>query len=170
MKCSICSKNEAYLCFKQVINGVSKKIYLCEECAETAQAELSPVMSGADVSCDIQTGPGLFMNQSEKTCSKCGLKESEFHRYSRLGCPECYNVFATILEPIMESVHAGMKHAGKIPYGEKRNRKIDSLKKAMSSAVAKQDFEEAAALRDRITSLEKSTGAREGRGGRDNDN
>ena len=33
MLCSICHKNEAVICYTEIINGIKKEQYLCPECA-----------------------------------------------------------------------------------------------------------------------------------------
>lgn len=41
----------------------------------------------------------------EKTCPVCGLTLSELSARGRLGCPECYRVFAREVEMAVERLH-----------------------------------------------------------------
>ena len=63
------------------------------------------------------------------------------------------------LGDIIEGIHGKREHVGKIPkhLGGRigREKKIEKLKEKLSIAVGKQEFEEAAKLRDEIQSLEK---------------
>ena len=76
----------------------------------------------------------------------------------RLGCPVCYDTFRQGIEPLLRNMHRGTHHKGKIPARhrdakELRNR-LDSLETELKQAIAKEDYEGAASLRDRIRDLE----------------
>jgi protein arginine kinase activator len=78
----------------------------------------------------------------------------------RLGCPECYKVFAEPLEGLVKTMHKGTRHIGKVPEAFRHNRDLNDrlklLQKRLSKAIESEDFEEAAILRDEI----KQTSAR----------
>ena len=51
-------------------------------------------------------------------------------------------------------MHDGTRHAGKAPRAEQADAELASLRTALEKAISAQDFEEAAALRDRIHDME----------------
>jgi protein arginine kinase activator len=84
------------------------------------------------------------------------MRGSDFKKTSRLGCPACYEAFSEELAPLLGAMQKGTQHAGKVPASEKVTTEIEGLKKALERAVAAQDFEEAAKLRDRVRDLKAS--------------
>ncbi len=91
------------------------------------------------------------------TCPKCGFTLESFKEFGRLGCPICYDVFAFELEPVFRKAHPGVLHKGKRPGScteTVSKEEIESLKRELQERVEKEDFEEAALLRDRIWELE----------------
>jgi protein arginine kinase activator len=86
-------------------------------------------------------------------CPACGLKYAQFRADGRLGCPLDYDRFAPVLLPLLERVHRGTRHAGKVPRAVRRARlagELDDLREQLRAAVAAERYEEAARLRDRI--------------------
>ena len=162
MLCQNCGKNEATTHIKQVINGDTAERHLCSECAEHLGYGDAFSGFGFDVA-------GLFGNffgdavhslgapRKVVRCPKCGSSFNDIVREGRVGCAECYKVFYNELKRIHGQIH----HSGKIastaePVSEEEA-KIDEkeeLKKQMDEAVAAQNFELAAQLRDRIKELE----------------
>ncbi len=91
-------------------------------------------------------------------CESCGTTHQDFKKGGRLGCDACYHVFRPILDPLLEGMHAGTQHLGKIPSGsESRVRfeqSVDQLKKELLTAIENEDFEKAAEFRDQLKILE----------------
>ena len=80
-------------------------------------------------------------------CESCGITHQEFKKEGRLGCEACYHVFRPILDHLLDGMHAGTKHLGKIPWIRLKNKSrksVGTLKKELKQAVEKEDYEEAA--------------------------
>lgn len=152
MTCNMCQENEATMHFKQVSDGAAKEIHLCAKCALQAEFNIEPIISLTEslLAPEFQTNN---YQDPEKKCDGCGMKESDFRRLSRLGCPTCYTSFAKELVPILSAMHKTSRHIGRTPAVEVANREITGLEQSMEKAVAIQDFEEAATLRDKISEL-----------------
>jgi protein arginine kinase activator len=77
----------------------------------------------------------------------------------RLGCSKCYEDFMLELKPFIKIIQSGIEHKGKIPLNcNKRlkiEKKIKDLKFKLEEQIIIENFEEAAKLRDKITSLQK---------------
>ena len=67
-------------------------------------------------------------------------------------------MFRPVLDPLLDGMHAGVKHLGKIPAGSKSrvdfDQSIELIRKELQEAVEREDFEKAAELRDRLHDME----------------
>ena len=76
----------------------------------------------------------------------------------KVGCDKCYETFIDQLLPSFQRMHGRSRHAGKTPIGcaptDTVQDKIARLKSELEKAVAEQNFEQAATLRDEIKRLE----------------
>jgi protein arginine kinase activator len=123
-----------------------QRVDLCEECAkqkgvnDPAGFSLADLLLGLGASQEIEQAAG----GTELKCLKSG----------RLGCADCYTTFAEGLASLLKSMHKGTKHLGKVPQALQQSRdqseKLKGLRKKLDKAVAEEDFEQAARLRDEI--------------------
>jgi protein arginine kinase activator len=92
-------------------------------------------------------------------CPNCGLTYVQFRQTGRLGCSQCYEAFSQRLIPLIKRIQGSTEHTGKIPlrrgHGAQRQRQLETLRVNLNRAVAREEFEEAARLRDQIRELEK---------------
>lgn len=155
MQCEICKSKEANVHLKQACNGMVREVHVCQECAAKhgfdAQSQLSLTdflfgMAGAQQEALL---PG-----EDKSCPVCHARWSDFKKTTRLGCSTCYEIFSKELEPVLASMHKKDRHIGKAPADRVAGVEEASLRKALEDAVAAQNFEEAAKLRDRLRELE----------------
>jgi protein arginine kinase activator len=152
MKCEICKSGEATVHFKQVCNGSVKELYVCEKCAAQNGFDAQSPLSMTDLLFGTRD-PSEKAPEAEKSCPVCGLRRRDFRKNSRLGCAACYEAFSEELAPLLAAMQKGCRHVGKVPAGEMISAEAASLQQALEKAVAAQDFEEAAQLRDRIRAL-----------------
>ena len=156
MLCCICKEKDATVHLTQIAGDKTQKVDLCEECAkqkgvnDPAGFSLADLLLGLGASQEMEQATG----GSELRCPSCGFTQADFKKAGRLGCSECYTTFAEGLESLLKTMHKGVRHLGKIPGEVKQTRdlaeKLKSLQKKLDQAVAKEDFETAAALRDEI--------------------
>ena len=94
-------------------------------------------------------------------CSGCGMALPEFQQAAMYGCAKCYDTFRAIVEPLLMHYHGESQHVGKAPTrggGEAKKRQDRrQLQKQLDAAVQKENYEEAARLRDRIKELADGT-------------
>ncbi len=160
MKCHHCDK-QATVHLTQILNGQMHKMDLCESCAQAkgvTNPENLSIGNLMDKSNFDSEGPANSM-----TCESCGTSHQDFKKGGRLGCEACYHVFRPILDPLLDGMHAGIKHLGKIPAGSesriKFERDLVEIKLDLQVAIEEEDFERAAKLRDQLRILEKEAGA-----------
>ncbi len=165
MLCQNCGKNEATTHIKQIINGDMAESHLCSDCA--AHLGYSDMFSGFGLNLSELFGgflgdmkPSISSGKSPR-CPKCGTSFDEIVRDGNVGCADCYRTFYDKLLPSIQRIHGKIKHSGKTvmatsaqPKAETVEEKIEKLKAAMNEAVAEQNFEDAAKIRDEIKALE----------------
>lgn len=150
-----------------IVNKKKRQMHLCERCAR--EQDLIPDAPSPQLNLpallqllmtQLAPAPGGARDADDPaslTCPACGLKYAQFRADGRLGCPEDYDVFYPVLVPILEKVHRGVQHNGKTPRVVKKQRaatELADLKTQLGDAVAAEDYEEAARLRDRIRGKE----------------
>lgn len=163
MQCNFCEK-QATVHLSQIIHNKVHKIDLCEECAKAKGVDdpigysLTGLLAGLD---PAESGEPEEMPSSIK-CPSCGLTQTDFKKSGRLGCPDCYPVFQKYLEEMLNTMHKGTRHVGKIPVHLRRSidvtERLRDLEDRLHAAIQEEDYEQAAVLRDEINSLkEKNT-------------
>ncbi len=156
MLCEACKECEATVHLTQVIEGSVKKLHLCEGCAAKSGVNLQGPLSITDIllGLGVQKEPA---GGSERTCPRCHMRRTDFKKTGRFGCEECYMAFAEELPPLLKAMHRADHHTGKIPGRERdavrANAALAALQQAMERAIAEEDFEEAARVRDRLQAL-----------------
>jgi protein arginine kinase activator len=174
MLCDKCKKNEAKIYYTEIINGEMKEQHLCEECA----AEYTSFQMGNIMNQELTLGNLLStilgnyygntaqeaeQKEKEIQCDCCGMTYSEFMRIGKFGCDKCYDSFQKVLEKSIKSIQGSDTHIGKKPKGfESKTDKIikelsevDKLSIRLQDAIEKEEFEEAAKIRDKIRDLKK---------------
>jgi protein arginine kinase activator len=95
-------------------------------------------------------------------CPTCGFTHADFKKSGRLGCPDCYNSFAEGLEGVLKTMHKGTRHLGKTPIRMRHSRDLEErigvLQKRLEKAVAQEDFETAAMVRDELKRTREQAG------------
>lgn len=154
MLCENCRKKEATLLYTEVVGDKIKEHNLCEECAQKKGLS-KPKSSLAELLLVMAKGLSSEVKKEEKTlvCT-CGLTFSEFREGGKLGCVDCYSTFSEKLKPLLQRIHGSTKHVGKIATGDEKylkiKREIVKLEQQLSRAVARENFEAAAKIRDQI--------------------
>lgn len=164
MLCCICKEKEAKVHLTQIVGEKMQKVDLCEECAkhkgvnDPAGFSLADLLLGLGASQEMEQASG----GPELKCPSCGFTQADFKKAGRLGCSECYVTFAEGLEGLLKSMHKGTKHVGKTPHVLQQSRdlseKLKSLQKKLDKAVAEEDFEQAAVVRDEIKTMKDKLG------------
>lgn len=163
MICDACNKNEATVRLVAVIDGVKTERHLCTDCVEKQKQRMRAEGMQSMLSAIISGARRASSQRSNLRCSYCGLSYDEFRKTSRLGCAQCYQDFRTQLKPVLQRLHGATQHVGRVPEqvdeALKRSNQIDRLRREMEIAVACEDFENAAQIRDELRQM---TAAEEG--------
>ena len=104
---------------------------------------------------------GVSTSKSQKQCS-CGMTLRDLLDGGMAGCPDCYTTFEEELEPTVRRIHGKSAHEGRIPAKFRgkmdTKKKIERLEKERSEAVALENYEKAAEIRDQLNELRKTLG------------
>jgi len=156
MMCCVCKEKEATVHYTQIAGDKIQKVDLCEACAKSKGVNdpmgfsLADLLLGLGASQEIEQAAG----GTELKCPRCGFTQADFKKAGRLGCPECYHTFAEALGGLLKTMHKGTRHTGKVPEALKQSRdlsqRVKELQDKLNKAIAAEDFEEAAVLRDEI--------------------
>lgn len=175
MTCEQCGKNKATVHLTEIVNEQISKLNLCESCAKQKGADAEQHFGIADLLAALSEGEGGVSGgaaaaatsdliPSKNRCPKCGLTAEDFKKTGRLGCSECYVAFRSNLAPLLKRIHGANQHVGKSPNpssvndykaSNKIQEELDHAKIDLAKAIKKEEFEEAATLRDKVKFLEK---------------
>ena len=102
--------------------------------------------------------PSLRDPDELERCRSCQKSFREIVQSGIVGCPECYIQFYDRLQPSIQRVHGKTVHVGKIAAGGspsmRKKRELAQLKEELTKALASQEYERCAQLRDQIKELE----------------
>ncbi|MFN0180132.1 MAG: UvrB/UvrC motif-containing protein [Gemmatimonadales bacterium] len=163
-RCSQCGEAESMVELTQIEGGEVRKVPLCAKCAaekgiqtpaayaDTPLGSLLAALGGDPL---VPETPAI---RAGDACPGCGATLDDFRQTGRLGCEQCYTSFAEPLGELLRRLHASVHHAGKAPGGAIQvappGESLPVLKERLRQAVAAEQFELAAKLRDQLKGLQ----------------
>jgi protein arginine kinase activator len=166
-KCDQCDK-PAVVHEVTVKNGVKREVHLCHDHALEAGVSMpthQPInqLLTQFVISQGTKGKGKAKPQTQtrrrKRCPSCGMTFGQFRQSGTLGCADCYETFDQQLGALIERAQNGATHhRGKTPAraggSVDRQRLVQQLVKELDQAVAAEQYERAAQLRDHLRNLD----------------
>ncbi|MCQ2604283.1 MAG: UvrB/UvrC motif-containing protein [Spirochaetia bacterium] len=164
MICDICGENNAVIHLHQKQENGETSLNLCEKCAHENGLEMGPG-GDADVAKILEKlsmfSQGITRKDLNVVCDKCGTTLAEVKKSGTVGCSHCYDMFrehiekyiAGTLDKALYSVSDKKEPPMREPMSEDAYRNM--LEKQMQEAVAVEDYENAAVLRDKIRAISK---------------
>ena len=179
MLCEMCKQNQATIHIQEINNGKKMTLHVCASCAakkglgtiEGEENNIAEILY--KLSAPLEGENGMMMDYSGHAdinfaddvtpaiiCPKCKWDMNKFQKTGRLGCENCYQVFSGILSETLRNIHRGVLHIGKRPNIKSSGPnlvmlEILNLQKQLNIHVIREEFEEAAKLRDQINKLKK---------------
>lgn len=164
LKCDLCSK-PATVHLTQIVNNKVHKVDLCEECAKAKGVTDPSGFSLADLLMKASLNPAAPENQAR--CPACGFTPHDFKKLGRFGCPACYEAFQGMVEPMLEGMHKGATHIGKVPHKaidrQSLYERLTKLEDNLTAAVKSERYEDAARFRDEIHQVKQAYEQKPGR-------
>lgn len=177
MKCDICGKDEATIHITEIINDEAKELHVCQNCAEAESIKMQHNFGISDLLSGLVDFPSAVEQKQSVKCPNCGMTYDDFKSLGKLGCSECYVTFRSVLIPLIKNIHGSAQHVGKElqkskPIAKMRRRtpidmkakkikvptlkeRIEDMRERLQKAIQLEEYEQAAALRDKIKSLER---------------
>ncbi|HUI92380.1 MAG TPA: UvrB/UvrC motif-containing protein [Chitinivibrionales bacterium] len=160
--CDYCHSAPATVHITQIAHHKTIVSHLCETCAReqgvVVEVGRDGIVPEVQVQADAQAGPAE--KEKDRECGFCHLTLSEFKAQGRLGCPQCYKEFDREIEALLVKVHGSAVHRGKghVAAGDAGTAgDLTRLQRELSEAVAREEFELAAQLRDGIDRLKEDS-------------
>ena len=167
--CQTCQKQNATVHRIDVHwNGDEPQVAEAHLCAPCAKSAGIPVQAPPTFSNVLGMLSKAFLPQQQESeaqaaeeekitsCPDCGWTARDLRQTQRLGCPKDYEVFDEQLAGILERMHGHTEHPDKA-----EDSVLARLSGELDEAIALEDYETAARLRDDISRLETSLGADE---------
>ncbi len=157
LKCDLCS-NQATVHLTQIVNNKVHKVDLCESCAQAKGVTDPNGFSLADLLHKDALNPENLTTAAR--CEQCGFTQADFKKQGRFGCPQCYATFSSLIEPMLDNMHKGTAHTGKVPQKSLERKtlhdRLTELESSLGQAVKTERFEDAARYRDEISQLKQA--------------
>lgn len=157
MLCENCKKNTATTYFKQTVNGKTREVFLCAECASKLGLGDS-FLNFSNFGLGFQAMShllGVPSAPAATVCPTCGISLNEVSQSGTMGCADCYEAFRDYLRKLLPRISGNKVHTGKTPKrGDGETENVSLLKKKLEEAIRTENFEEATVLRDKIRALE----------------
>ncbi len=157
LKCDLCSK-PATVHLTQIVNNKIHKVDLCEACAQAKGVTDPSGFSLADLLLKASLNPEPA---GDLRCKACGFTQQDFKKSGRFGCAECYDYFQVLLEPVLDTMHKGVHHTGKIPQRALARRslyeRLTQLETELDQAIKSERYEDAARYRDEIHQVRQAS-------------
>ncbi|GIW87253.1 MAG: UvrB/UvrC protein [Isosphaeraceae bacterium] len=160
MQCDRCDQ-QASVHLRESIEGTVREVHYCLECAQRlGVAPLDPAVVlplESILQKFVLAHLGEIVGElARRRCPCCRISFMEFRSVGRLGCPHDYTAFHQGLVPLLGRAHGATRHVGKRPRRRPtRGPELIQLRTALAAAVAEQDYETAAQLRDAIRDASK---------------
>ena len=164
MICNICGTNPATIHLTEIVNSQMVEIHLCETCAEEKGTEFKTHFNVADLLAGLGE-PALAETAARKTeavrCAGCEMTYEDFTKNGRLGCAQCYESFSKYLNPLIKRIQRASQHLGKrpsrVPEETESRHELRMLQEKLRKCIQKEAFEEAAAVRDQIKTIQEKS-------------
>lgn len=162
--CDECGIRPATIRLMSIAEGEKIVRNLCAHCLADVKKTLPDLdLSGLDgvlASLIAATKKMGISSQPEINiiCEHCGTTYEQFQKIGLLGCAGCYQAFHDELAALLGRIHGRTQHVGRRPgahpaeVGQRVS--VHALRQQLRRAIAEEDYEQAAVLRDRIKGLQ----------------
>ena len=93
-----------------------------------------------------------------RACPNCGTRFKQIRQTGQVGCAECYQVFRNRIQLLLSQMGLIDPHVGRYPnrLASYKRLFVDriAMREDLEAALGREDYEQAAELRDRIRTLE----------------
>ncbi len=169
--CQLCPATDATVHLTELAaDGARSELHVCRACVARLGIVLdhppaiSVLLAGkqdGDAVGDGDSGSVAVPAPDVAACPQCGLEFSAYTQNNLFGCSECYEAFAPQVGELVRRYHGAVQHAGRLPAGgadlpaqAHRSATRHALTAELNEAVAREQYERAANLRDQLHELD----------------
>lgn len=160
LDCTECKKPIA-VCYTEIVGDTMTRTIMCADCPHLEKHLYGFVRQETQDS-NRENGAGLC-------CGTCGTTLEAVRMGNALGCAECYEVFADVIVQMLIDINKISRHLttnkktmplhiGRVP-GETTEinptLRLIALNEALDETLIREDYEQAALLRDQIRALKE---------------
>lgn len=166
MKCQVCNEREAAIIVAMNNGKEESSMYVCHRCIQNMGIDLHKTILDQIVNQISQ-----ISKKENIVCENCGMTLREFSETGRYGCAKCHEYFESKREDSNKDMELQNKRAlqqdadnrkkleqyfsSTLDSNSSKFHSILSIKKLLDTAIADENYEEAAKLRDELRKLEK---------------
>lgn len=158
LKCDFCTKS-ATVHLTQIVNNKVHKVEIFVK--SVPKRRVLQIRTGfrwpIPTKASLNSEPVLA---SGVRCEQCGFTQADFKKHGRFGCPQCYQTFSGVIEPMLGSMHKGTAHTGKVPLRALNRRslseRLSKLEGELDEAIKAERYEDAARFRDEILQVKQA--------------
>lgn len=162
MLCDHCKERDAVVHLTRIVDNAVTQLHLCEKCAAEKGVETTialPQHPLGEILQAVQQQATPASPSDAAVCTFCGATARDFRATGRLGCAHCYDAMETSLRELLRRLHGNSKHVGRRyePPRPESLAEVDArreIRDRLQRAVAAEQFELAAELRDKLRVLE----------------
>ncbi|AEJ19387.1 UvrB/UvrC motif-containing protein [Gracilinema caldarium] len=177
MLCDICGKREAIVFIHQVGIGENRELHLCSQCAyehglQHLEGDVGKALiellkkipiDNTPLSESIETKGSMQSGKQKKKypdrCPVCGNTIQDIKKTDLAGCETCWELYGELLLSSIKRQRSGVPYHGrfsvKLSKSMTLKMELEYLKQLLQTAVAMEDYEQAAIYRDKIRLLEQ---------------
>lgn len=161
LECTECRK-QITVWYTEIVGNATTETCMCKDCPELQRRlqGLTPASAGEEEGASHEEGAGLC-------CGDCGTTLNAVRMGHPLGCSHCYEVFADVIfqelkstkrvpAHILKKKRPGPLHTGRRPGQTQElspSLQLIALNDALKETLSREDYEQAAWLRDQINEL-----------------
>ena len=160
--CDECGVRPANIHLTTIVDGEKRDFNLCSECLarkKELRVDFSAIANRLSKMIQEKQDkpPAAEEPIPDVSCAQCGTTYAAFRSSGHVGCAQCYEAFRQPLTEWMERTYGASRHVGRTSGGMacavSLRMKMDKLKRLQKQAIANENYEQAALLRDQIHAL-----------------
>ena len=163
--CQLCRNHPATTHLTELApDGARQELHICPQCLRehgldlTSPPPLAALTTPADATHEPATG-----EVRAAVCPACGLTFADYQQTNLLGCGACLAAFDRPFIELVLTHHGVKRHVGRVPHAaaevapvvRPRRPSRATLDKRLTAALAAEDYETAARLRDQLRAGEE---------------
>jgi protein arginine kinase activator len=159
--CDVCKENDVVITLTEIHGEGVRQVRLCERCAAERGMQAAVSTPKPQIGTFLQSVHQQVTASAGDAarCPFCSSTLRDFRQTGRVGCAHCYVAFESSLRDLLRRVQGSSRHMGRQYEGPNDEDMLVAgtaaqLRDRLQRAVAAEQFELAATLRDQLRGME----------------